>query len=235
MFRTGCVTVSDLIQGAYIRYADGRAQPSGSQLKSQPLQGGPAWIDSDRYTVDAKPEAAQTWLMMGGPMLQVLLENRLKLKVHRESKQVPVYALVVAEGGPKLQATKEGGCTPSDPTRSGPPPLVPGQPPPCGFIDGNGKDGIDAVGVPIATLCQMLSGQLGRAVVDKTGLTGPFNYHLDFNAPPPGARPALDDPMAPDPVANLMATLRRFGLKLEPSKATAEFLVIDHIERPTEN
>jgi bla regulator protein blaR1 len=103
MFRTPCVTVRALIEGAYVRYADGQGQPL-SMLKKQPLQGGPDWIDSDRYTVDAKPETPQTRAMMGGPMLQALLEGRFKLTIHRATKEVPVYALVVAKGSPKLQA-----------------------------------------------------------------------------------------------------------------------------------
>jgi uncharacterized protein (TIGR03435 family) len=111
MFRTGCVPVALLIEAAYIRYADG----PHSMLKKQPLQGGPDWIDSDRYAIDAKPESPQSRAMMGGPMLQALLEDRFKLKIHRENKEVPVYALVVANGGAKIQATKEGGCTPADP------------------------------------------------------------------------------------------------------------------------
>jgi len=155
MFRTGCVTVRALIQTAYIRYANGQVLPPASQLKSQPLQGGPAWIDSDRYTIDAKPGAPQAKAVMGGPMLQALLEDRFKLKVHREKREVRAYALVVAKGGPKLEATKEGGCTPADPAQ-GPPPIVPGQPLPCGYIgEAKGGDGIEAVGVTMASICQI--------------------------------------------------------------------------------
>ncbi len=219
--------------GAYIRYADGRVLPPGSQ-QNQPLQGGPAWIDSDRYTVDAKPEAPQTWAMMGGPMLQALLEDRLKLKVHRERKEVSVYALVVAEGGPKLQVTKEGGCTPTDPTRAGPPPLGPGQPLPCGFVDGNGKDGIDAVGVPIASLCQMFSSQLDRAIINKTGLTG-LLIIIWTSTPRHRCSARTGDPMARPGGQRHGDLTESSGLKLEPAKGTAELLVIDHVERPSEN
>jgi len=229
MFRTGCVPVRALIEGAYIRYADGKGLPL-SMLKKQPLQGGPDWIDSDRYTIDAKPETPQTRAMMGGPMLQALLEDRFKLKLHRESKEVPVYALVVARGGPKLQVTKEGGCTHGDP-QGPPPPIVPGQPLPCGYIDGD-KDGVKAVGVMIESLCAILSHQFRFDVVDKTGLTGLFDYHLDVVQGPPGTAPAEDDPTALDIVT---AGLQKLGLKLEPAKGTAEFIVIDHVERPSGN
>lgn len=227
MFRTGCVTTRALIQTAYIRYANGQALPLGSQLENQPLRGGPDWVDSERYRIDARPEAPQTKAMMGGPMLQALLEDRFKLKIHRESKAVDVYALVVAKGGAKLQSTREGGCISVEATQARPP-LVPGQPLPCGYIDGD-KDGIKAVGGTIAGLCQILSSQLHRAVIDKTGLTGLFDYHLDFNVGPPGA-PGDDDQFG-----TAMAALQKLGLKVEPAKGNAEFVVIDHIERPSEN
>jgi uncharacterized protein (TIGR03435 family) len=164
---------------------------------------------------------------MGGPMLQALLEDRFKLRIHREGKEVPVYALVVAKGGPHLQATKEGGCTPADPAQ-GPPPIVPGQPLPCGYIDG-GQPGIAAVGVPIASICQIFSTQLHRPVVDKTGLTGLFDFNLPFEVPPPGA-PGDDEQFG---VA--LGALQKLGLKVEPAKGTAEFIVIDRVERPSGN
>jgi uncharacterized protein (TIGR03435 family) len=106
-----CTTVRFLIQTAYVRYADGQAGPT-SQLKNQPVEGGPSWIDTERFLIDAKPETPQARATMGGPMLQGLLEERFKLKIHRETRKVPAYALVVAKGGPKLQATPDCGCTP---------------------------------------------------------------------------------------------------------------------------
>jgi bla regulator protein blaR1 len=234
MFRTGCVPVRWLIQMAYIRYAEGHALPPGSQMKNQPLQGGPDWIDSDRYTIDARPASPQTKPVMAGPMLQALLEDRFKLKIHRQSKEVPVYALVVAKGGSKLQPTKEGGCRRGDP--DGPPlPVVPGQPLPCGYMDGSEEGGLDAVGVPVASLCPVLSSQLPRKVIDKTGLTGLFNYHLNFNIGPPNSAPQEDDPAAADQFAMVTAALQKLGLRLEAARGTAEFIVIDHVERPSEN
>jgi uncharacterized protein (TIGR03435 family) len=229
MFRTGCVTVHELIQGAYIRYADGQVSTPYSPLKNQPIRGGPAWIDSDRYRIDAKPSVPQVRAMMGGPMLQALLEGRFKLKIHRERKEIPVYALVVAKGGPKLEATKEGGCTPAD-TTQGPPPIVPGQPLPCGYVgEARGGDGIEAIGVTMASICQIFSIQLHRPIIDKTGIAGRFNYNLPFNTPPPGA-PGNDEQFE-----GAMAALQTLGLKVESAKGTAEFIVIDHIERPSEN
>ena len=91
---------------------------------------GPSWIDSAYYAIDAKPEGAHAAAMMLGPMMQALLEGRFKLTVHRETKEMPAYALVVAKG-PKLAATKKGSCTPVDLTQSPRPLLEPGQPHPA--------------------------------------------------------------------------------------------------------
>ncbi|HTX37345.1 MAG TPA: M56 family metallopeptidase [Bryobacteraceae bacterium] len=232
MLRTGCVPLRLLLQMAYIRYAEGQAGPV-SQLKDGPVLGGPSWVDSERYTIDAKPASPQTRAVMAGPMLQALLEDRFRLKLHRERKEVPVYALAVAKGGPKLERTKQGGCTPGNPN-SLPPPVVPGQPLPCGYIDG-APEGVNAVGVGVASICSLIRGQVGRKVIDRTGLTGLFNYHLDVVVGPPGAPPGGDDPNAPDPLSVVTAALAKLGLKIEPAKGIAEFLVIDHVERPSPN
>ena len=129
LFRAVCANVARLIQMAYVDFADGHALPQGSlgSLKYQPIQGSPGWFDSERYTIEAKLASPQTRAMMNGPMLQTLLEDRFKLKIHRESKEVPAYALVAARGGPRLQPTPKGGCTPGDPDGL-PPPVVPGNP-----------------------------------------------------------------------------------------------------------
>ena len=228
MFRTPCATVRFLIQTAYVRYANGEARPA-SQLKNQPIEGGPDWIDTQRFVIDAKPETPQAKPIMGGPMLQSLLEERFRLKIHRVTRKVPAYALVVAKGGLKLQATREGGCTPGEP--DGPPaPLVPGQPLPCGFIDGD-ETGIRAVGVPVASLCQIIKTRVHRVVLDETGLNGLFDYHLNFNVPPPGLREADD----PDGFGLATTELRKLGLELKSTTGDAEIVVIDHIERPTRN
>ena len=107
LFRTRCVTVRFLVQTAYVYYANGQERPA-SQLKNQPVEGGLGWIDTERFIINAKPETQQTKAIMGGP--QALLEERFKLKIHRETRKVPAYALAVAKGGVKLQATPEGGC-----------------------------------------------------------------------------------------------------------------------------
>ena len=102
---------------------------------------------------------------MLGPMLQALLEYRFQLRIHRENKEMPAYALVVAKGGPKLKPTEPGSCTPVDDTQGPRPPLAPGQPPRCGGASA-GRDGLlKAYGLTMANLCPILTTQVGRKVV----------------------------------------------------------------------
>ena len=101
-----CVTVSNLIRQAYVEFADGRQ----NVLSSVSIEGGPVWIDSETYSIEAKADSALNQTTMRGQMLQVLLNERFKLKIHTESVQVPVYALSVAKGGPKFPPTREGSC-----------------------------------------------------------------------------------------------------------------------------
>jgi uncharacterized protein (TIGR03435 family) len=104
-----CRTVIDLVQIAYIQYADGKLKPPGRHV---PISGGPPWIDSGRYSIDAKAEGIPGQNVMRGPMLQALLEDRFQLKIHRETREVPVYALTVAKGGLKLQIAQPEGAFP---------------------------------------------------------------------------------------------------------------------------
>ncbi len=91
----------------------------------------PSWIDDSFYEVNAKAEDNAPIAKMAGPMLQTLLEERFALKIHRETKELPVFILTVAKSGLKMQRTKEGSCVPVDMNHP-PPALVPGQPGPCG-------------------------------------------------------------------------------------------------------
>ena len=209
--------------------------------------GGPAWIDSDRYAIDAKAEksdASRADLML---MLQSLLEDRFQLRSHRETRDLPAYALVVSKGGPKLPVPKDVACV--DPNSD--PGSAPGQPPtvPCGRVkivmDSSRVQMIGAA-VPMAELAKMLSGALGRSVIDKTGYTAKFDLHLEFTPDlgtaglPAGAVPAADPSGAPAPadVVNpsiFTAVQEQLGLKLESSKSPVEVLVIDSVAKPTAN
>ncbi len=97
-----------LIEKAYGRFANGRRNPPWAVV---PVEGGPAWIHSDPYLIS---EGDPSLELMQGPMLQALLEDRFQLKMHRETREVPVYALTIAKGGSKLQPFKEGTCVPTD-------------------------------------------------------------------------------------------------------------------------
>src|SRR5688572_7782292 len=117
--RTGCGSLIGLINDAYVGYADGRLK-----FESVPVTGGPAWLDSDFYEIDATAEGAPPVPMMLGPMMQRLLEDRFHLKVHREAREGAVYFLSAARGGAKLPSFTEGSCVPYATPQ---PPLKPGE------------------------------------------------------------------------------------------------------------
>jgi uncharacterized protein (TIGR03435 family) len=93
-------------------YANGVADDKPGLVYTTPIGGGPAWINSARYTIEAKAEADTSRGMMQGPMLQALLEDRFKVRIHRGTREVPVYELIAAKGGPKLTPFQEGSCMP---------------------------------------------------------------------------------------------------------------------------
>jgi uncharacterized protein (TIGR03435 family) len=239
-----CIPLGVLIQGAYVDFAEGRFHPRTAVRPD----GAPAWIDSERYSIDAKTMIAQSQGMMRGPMMQRLLEDRFKLKIRREIREAPVYALTVAKGGPKLQPAKEGSCIVAD--FDHPPRRAPGQP--LGEFCGMwrvGSDGMNMFGVTMAEFCTFFTDVLDRNAIDKTGIAGRFDIHLDILPDDLGMRPRgspgspqpspqssapSDDPA--DPVGTaVFAAVQKLGLKLVPAKGPREFLVIDHVERPSEN
>jgi uncharacterized protein (TIGR03435 family) len=245
-----CSTVMSLIGQSYIIFGDGRTMNLQPE-KIVPMEKSPAWIDSDRYTIDAKAESNRGQVpgqaMMLGPMMQSLLEDRFKLKIHRETRQVPVYALTVEKSGLKLPAAPKDGCALQD-LDQGPTPPAQGKAPLlfCGFALVM-SNGFEMRGATMAQLSTALSGRVDRKVIDKTGIAGMFDIHLDWSngelpsapaPPPPLPQPGVPPPPGPDPVeltAGYRAALRKIGLKLEPTQGPAEFLVIDHVERPSEN
>jgi uncharacterized protein (TIGR03435 family) len=233
--RINCLPLDNIIMQAYIVYADGQAR-SQVPMGEQWVRGGPGWIAS-AYSIDAKPEEAQTAAMMLGPMLQALLEDRFQLRIHRENKEMPAYSLVVAKGGPKLKPAEPGSCTAVDDTQDPRAPLAPGRPPRCGSASA-GRDGLlKAYGLSMANLCRILTTQLSRKVVDKTNITGVFDVQIDMHF---GERfsPAPDedgDLPTRGPAASFQDDLQKLGLRLDPFKDATGFVVIDHIERPSEN
>jgi uncharacterized protein (TIGR03435 family) len=245
-FTMNCRTVSDLIRQSYITFAYGSVL--NLPANPPPIEKGPTWISTDLYTIEAKAEGTPDQGTMFGAMMRALLGDRFQLKLHSEAREVPVYDLTVAKSGAKLQPAHEGACRPLDVDHP-PPPPVPGQP--LQLICGIARitpDGFDVRGVTMAELGRAL--RLDRPVIDKTGVAGTFDFPLLSAAnlqgapppppppPPPGSAPMPQASSMADAVDTFVAiqsTLQKFGLKLESAKGPGEFLVIDHIERPSEN
>ena len=215
-------------------------------LQAFQIVGGPAWIDSDGYDIEAKPEgsANRAQVML---MLQTLLAERFKLAVHRETRELPVYALTAQKDGLKLPPATEGTCVSLDPSAL-PPPVGPGQLRPCGSLmiamspSGLRMEGLK---VSMAEFARILGMVVGRAVIDRTGFQGTFDVSLPFTPDEytmglpgaggpgdPGGPPLPTDPTRP----NIFAALQeQMGLKLETSRGPVDVLVIDHVERPSGN
>jgi len=209
-FSTINTSVSDLITFAY-------------GLHARQIAGGPAWLESEKYDLNAKPEGeGQPTDKQWKGMVQKLLADRFKLTFHRDQKELSVFAIVIAKNGPKLTASA------GDP--NGLPAL---------FFRGLG-----VLPVRNATMADfagvMQRAVLDRPVVDQTGLPGRFDFELKWTPDETqfgglGVRvPApSDDPAAPPDLFTAMQ--EQLGLKLQPTKAPVEVLVIDHVEKPSEN
>ena len=233
-----CVTLQNLIQVAYGVLADGK----NLKMNMLEVSGGPSWVQSDFYELDAKAEGDLDLGAMGGPMLRSLLEERFQLKVHRDSKEAPAYFLTVGKSGSKLVQTKEGSCIPID-LKHLPQPPAPGQPMPkyCGAGSNSRMAGgvmkMNLEGATMENFTSMLTRFAGRPVIDKTGLAGMYDVHLEFTPERfegRGAEPGADLP-APAGPSIFTAVQEQLGLKLESGKGPVETLVVDHVERPTEN
>jgi uncharacterized protein (TIGR03435 family) len=176
-----CVPLRTFIRDAYVFNQDGQHHP-GYGPHTVPMEGGPAWVYSDTYTINAKAEKPAAYEMLHGPMLQMLLEDRFKLKLHRESRIGPAYALVVAKGGPKLQKSREGSCVPFD--IANPAPVrdqVPCGPEPPRIL-ASGPNFVSLIrGLTLDEFSAFLfSAMLDRPVLNQTGITGRFDFRLEY-------------------------------------------------------
>ena len=232
-----CYTLQRMIEDAYGTLAEARMPIVPKPLR---VSGGPGWMNSDRYNIEAKAEGNPRPEMMGGPMLQRLLEDRFKLKVHRETREQMVYSVTVLKSGLKLQALKDA-CTPMDLSLVFVPP-TPGQRPPdfCGqsrmrFAKGTVVTA-DLHAMRMSDFADTLSPLLDRAVIDNTGVAGTFDFHLEFaideTTPGFGVRPQAADPQAGP---SIFIAIQQLGLKLDSAKGPVEFVVVDHAEKPSEN
>jgi uncharacterized protein (TIGR03435 family) len=224
-------------------------------LQEQQLVGAPPWISSERFDIVAKAEGelGPPVSRDGGPsqlqlMIRALLEDRFKLKVHREPREVPIYSLVLARPDGRLGngltiSTVNCEALAAARRSGGPPPDVPkpGERPQCGARVGFGE--LTAGGQPLLELVSLLSATVGRSVVDRTGLTGRYDITLRWTPDrvlQRGAGAAAGDPIRvngveidPNGPSIFTALQEQLGLKLESERGTVEALVIDHIERPT--
>ena len=224
-----------LIQVAYNRYASGQL----TSTKMIPIEGGPDWIHSERWAIDAKADGQPSILMMQGPMMQTILEDRFKLKIHRETRQGPVYELALGKGSSKLKPLQEGSCIPAVVGRPLPL-LAEGQRRCRSMVSPRGN--VDIEGGTLTMLADLLGMVLDRPVLDKTGITRYFEIHLVFSPDDSAApRPVMAEPgasaavSAPDAPGIFQAIQEQLGLRLVPAKGPVEVLVIDHVERPSAN
>jgi uncharacterized protein (TIGR03435 family) len=210
--------------------------------------GGPSWLPSERFDIEAKMDAATADALekldpdqrglARQKMLQALLEDRFKLTIHRETRKLVVYTLLVAKNGAKLQTAKPGntyanGIKNPDGSLGGP-----------GAMSGGVFDGwLTAQAVTIKNLAGDLTSMLGHPVTDKTGLMGNYDFTLRFTPddrlqPPGGAapneRPAMPASDSSEP-SLFDAIQEQLGLKLEAGKGPVEIVVIGHVERPSGN
>lgn len=233
-----CIPVRGMIRSAYVTFGNGKAIVPGQRVA---VEGGPGWIDSDRYQIVASAEAIAAGKyplteMLRGPMLQAILEDRFQLKIRRETREVPLYVLEVNKGGPKLQPHKEGNCVIVDADHP-PPRPVPGGPLLCGAI-WRGEDYIESRGSTMEDLASNLAFFLDRDVIDKTGLTGLYDIRIDGPSsellPRPKIDPASGDAADID-TPLIFSAIKQVGLKLDATKGPGQFLIVEHVERPTEN
>jgi uncharacterized protein (TIGR03435 family) len=234
--RIVCQSVRALILNAYVFYANGRRNPITSRIV--PIEKVPAWAASDLYTIEAKAPGTPSADIMLGPMMQALLEERLKLKLHTRYEELPVYNLTVANGGHTLQPSTAGNCW----SLSSYEPLAPspGKGPPalCGLPQTMGGEWRMS-GATMADIAAALSLGSDRLVIDKTGIAGTFDARVPLTAEfAEVLAPRAPGAPLPSPAEILdvhEALAQKLGLKLTAAKGQAPILVIDHIEKPGEN
>ncbi len=212
------------------------------------VSGAPSWVNTDRYDLEAKMDSStiddlrklneDDRRVARQHMLQALLAERFKLTLHRETKELSVYELVVAKDGPKFKEAKPGDTYtngikgPDGQSHAG-----------MMFM---GREEFTAQGIPISNFVQHLTRQLGRNVVDKTGLTGKYDFTLKWTPDESqgamfkgteGGQPGTGATPTPESsgLSIFTAVQEQLGLKLESGKGPVDILVIDHIEKPSEN
>ena len=196
-------------------------------LKDNQVSGLPGWANSDRFDITAKPESVSAFnnCEQSG-MLQAMQTDRFKLTFHKETRELPIYALVVAKGGVKMEVSK-GNANFDDDAKAKSTPM-PGRGGGQGIRRMRGE--INGANVTVDMLVDQLSNIVGRSVADKTGLTGSYDFVLKYT-PDSAEAPAAD---SPNP-SIFVAVQEQLGLKLESQKDPVDLYIIDRVEKPSEN
>jgi uncharacterized protein (TIGR03435 family) len=240
------------VDGAQVRFRFLSLQDyiiSGYNIKKHQIVGGPEWLTTERFDITAKiPDGVpqDQLIEKRREMIQTLLEDRFKFKFHRETRDLPVYALVVTKSGSKLTES------PADPDAN-----APGKPVDVTVNPGRGGTTVSLPGgasvmygflvfegkkVTMTQLADNLARFVDRPVIEDTGLKGRYDFKLDFSLEEMKSlmRTSGCDPNllagVPEQGTSIMSSLQSLGLKLEARKAPMEVFVVDKIERtPTEN
>ena len=222
-----CATMWSLIGGAY-------AVDEHLQRRRVQIEAGPRWLKSETYRVTAKAEDGKASVpMMLGPMMRALIEERLALKTHSETREGSVYELVAAKGGLKAKASAPGACVPADPNR-----------PPqdwhpnsdtyknCGIRNLRARGGmvLEATGVTMSELAQSLP--LDRETVNLTGIEGRFDFVLRYSIEDASAQAAES---AIERWPGIFTAVEQIGLRVIPARGPLQFVIIDSVQKPTEN
>jgi uncharacterized protein (TIGR03435 family) len=198
------------------------------------ISGGPKWVDSDRFDIEARADDPRTGYVQLRLMMQSLLEDRFRLKLHSETRTSSVYLLVTTKGTPKMTPSTDQ----TTPDATGPPSSPTDGPTRGGVLIGRSLLMTNAA--TMSVLAKMLASELGRPVLDQTSLESRFDIHLRWTpdvlsdaASPDGA----DDPDASGTdLPGLFTALReQLGIELKSGRGPVEFLVIDSAEKPSPN
>jgi len=253
--RIGCSTAENSILAAYVVYPGGRPLPRGLSVADAlfdagaSVQNGPSWLRSMRFTIEATTKVPTSVEEMRGPLIQRVLNDRFKLRAHEASRDMAVYELVQDKGGAaEFKPAQPGSCFEMDATKT-PPTAHGGKAPPpiCGGFRRSEAGGVDGYHVTIASICRAVSNGLNKPVVDKTGLTGLYDVHLEvafeqlpvvrgmFRNRPQPPDSSVSEAADSDGGGSVFAAMRKLGFRLQSAKGVAKVIVIDHIELPSAN
>jgi uncharacterized protein (TIGR03435 family) len=248
-FTIDCGTIERLISNAYVLNGE-RLENNTPRIGDVSWwKGGPEWIRYDKFTIEASAPGVTDRAILLGPMLRALLEDRFKLKLHRETQNAPMYAMTVAKGGLKIQPMAPGGCVDyrdqaldADTARANAAAVNAGTAKPnCDgmtMMGGPGHARWTIGGTTMPNFAGILTSSMDHHVIDKTGYDPEtkFNIHLEFapdeHVPGPDKRNPRTTFDSPDAPTIFAALEQQLGLKLEPTKGPQGVLVIDQVERP---